>query len=109
MTNATMSRRRLTAQQKQEAVALCLQEDLTCIVVALRFGLPLSSLARWLRKRRIDQVSSSPRDQGLLISVERAELNRLRNENRELRREKDLFRLAAAHSPKEQLSPKGFA
>ena len=78
MTNATMSRRRLTAQQKQEAVALCLQEDLTSIVVAQRFGLPLSSLARWLWKRRIDQGSTSPRDQGLLNSVERAELNRLR-------------------------------
>jgi len=109
MTNATKSRRRFTAQQKQEAVALCLQEGLSCNVVAQRLGLPSSSLARWLRQSRIDQVSTNPRDQGLLTSEERAELNRLRKENRELRREKDFFRLAAAHFAKEQLSPKGFA
>ncbi|MCX5956173.1 MAG: transposase, partial [Cyanobacteria bacterium] len=46
MTNATKSRRRFTAQQKQEAVALCLQEGLSCNVVAQRLGLPSSSLAR---------------------------------------------------------------
>ncbi|QNI69448.1 transposase IS3/IS911family [Cyanobium sp. NS01] len=45
----------------------------------------------------------------LLTSEERAELNRLRKENRELRREKDFFRLAAAHFAKEQLPPRGFA
>ncbi len=83
--------RRFTAQQKQEAVALCLQGDLSCNVVAQRLGLPSSSLARWLRQSRIDQGSTSPRDQGLLTSEERAELNRLRKENRELRREKDFF------------------
>jgi transposase len=32
-----------------------------------------------------------------MVSLGRAELNRLRKENRELRREKDFFRLAAAH------------
>jgi transposase len=42
-------------------------------------------------------------------SEERAELARLRQENRELRREKDFFRLAAAHFAKEQLPPRGFA
>jgi transposase-like protein len=45
----------------------------------------------------------------LLSTEEHAELNRLRKENRELRREKDFFRLAAAHFAKEQLSPRGFA
>ena len=35
-------------------------------------------------------------DQGQLTSDERAELNRLRKENRELKREKDFFKLAAA-------------
>jgi transposase-like protein len=77
--------------------------------VAQRLGLPSSSLARWVRLARIDRGQSGPKDQGLLTSEERAELNRLRKENRELRREKDFFRLAAAHFAKEQLSPKGFA
>ena len=98
-----------TNAQKQEAIDLCLQEGLSCNAVAQRLGLPTSSLARWVRQARIDLGQAAPRDQGLLTSEERAELNRLRKENRELRREKDFFRLAAAHFAKEQLPPRGFA
>ena len=94
MTNPTKTRRRFTAQQKAEAVELCLQEGLSCNAVAQRLGLPSSSLARWVRQTRIDRGHSGPKDHGLLTSEERAELNRLRKENRELRREKDFFRLA---------------
>jgi hypothetical protein len=36
------------------------------------------------------------------------ELARLRKKIRELRREKDFFRLAAAHFAKKQLPPRGF-
>ncbi len=103
------TRRRFTPQQKTEAVELCLQERLSCNVVAQRLGLPSSCLARWVRQARIDRGQAVPGEQGLLTSEERAELNRLRKENREIRREKDFFRLAAAHFAKEQLPPRGFA
>ncbi|WP_432785155.1 transposase [Cyanobium sp. BSA11S] len=69
----------------------------SCNTVAERLGLPSSSLARWVRQARIDRGQGGARDQGLLTTEERTELNRLRKENRELRREKDFFRLAAAH------------
>jgi transposase-like protein len=108
MTITTMSRRRFTAQQKAEAVALCLSEGLSCAAVAQRLGLPNSSLAKWVRQARIDRGDFGPPDQGQLTSDERAELVQLRRENRELRREKDFFRLAAAHFAKEQLPPRGF-
>ena len=108
MTNPTRTRRRFTPLQKTEAVELCLHEGLSCNVVAQRLGLPSSSLARWVRQARIDRGQTVPGEQGLLTSEERAELNRLRKENRELRREKDFFRLAAAHFAKEQLPPRGF-
>ena len=109
MTNPTRTRRRFTAQQKAEAVELCLQEGLSCNAVAERLGLPSSSLARWVRQARIDRGQAGPREQGLLTSDERAELARLRKENRELRRVNDFFTLAAAHFAKEQLPPRGFA
>ena len=109
MSNPTRTRRRFTAEQKAEAVELCLQEGLSCNAVAQRLGLPSSSLARWVRQARIDRGQGGARDQGLLTTEERTELNRLRKENRELRREKDFFRLAAAHFAKEQLPPRGFA
>jgi len=44
----------------------------------------------------------------LLNTSERDELIKLRKENRELRREKDFFKLAAAHFAKDQLPQKGF-
>ena len=120
MTNLTKSRRQFTAQQKQEAVELCLSERLSCRAVAQRLGIPISSLAKWVRQVRIDRGDFSPPDQGQLTSDERVELAQLRKENRELRREKDFFKLAAAHygltahsaAPrrcKEQLPPRGFA
>ena len=49
MTNPNRARRRFTSQQKEEAVALCLAEGLTCTAVAQRLGIPVSSLAKWVR------------------------------------------------------------
>ncbi|CAK6698462.1 hypothetical protein IFHNHDMJ_02435 [Synechococcus sp. CBW1107] len=109
MSNPSRTRRRFTAHQKAEAVELCLQESLSCNTVAERLGRPTSSLAGWVRQARIDRGLAGTRDQGLLTSEERTELNRLRKEVRELRREKDFFRLAAAHFAKEQLPLNGFA
>jgi transposase-like protein len=109
MTTPTKTRHRFTAQQKAEAVALYLSERLSCTAVAQRLGFPNSSLAKWVRQARIDLGDFGPPEQGQLTSDERAELALLRKENRELRREKDFFRLAAAHFAKEQLPPRGFA
>ncbi|SBO44307.1 transposase [Cyanobium sp. NIES-981] len=77
MSNPTRTRRRFTAQQKAEAVDLCLQEGLSCNAVAQRLGLPSSSLARLMHQARVDRGQASPRDQDSLTSEERAELNRL--------------------------------
>ena len=74
-----------------------------------RLGLPNSSLAKWVRQARIDRGDFGPPEQRHLTSEERAELARLRKKNRELRREKDFFRLAAAHFAREQLPRRGFA
>ncbi|MBE9172250.1 transposase [Cyanobium sp. LEGE 06143] len=59
---------------------ICLQEGLSCNTVAEGLGVPSSSLDRWVRQARIDQGQAGTRDQGLLTSDERAELNRLRKE-----------------------------
>ena len=50
MTTPTKTQLRFTAQQKAEAVELCLQEGLSGNAVAQRLGLPSSSLARWVRQ-----------------------------------------------------------
>ena len=86
-----------------------MSENLSCRAVAQRLGIPISSLSKWVRQARIDRGDFGPPEQGQLTSEERAELVQLRKENRELRREKDFFKLAAAHFAKEQLSPRGLA
>lgn len=54
-------------QQKQEAVALCLSEVLSCTAVAQRIGIPVSSLAKWVRQARIDRGDFGPPDQEQLL------------------------------------------
>ena len=98
MRNPPKTRHQFTAEQKAEAVELCLQEDLSCNAIAQRLGLPPGTwLDGFVRPARIDRWQAGLHDPGMVTSEERAELNRLRQENRELRREKDCFRLAAAH------------
>jgi transposase-like protein len=70
---------------------------------------PNSTQAKWVRQARINRGDVDASDQGQITSGKRAELIRLRTGNRELKREKDFFKLAAAHFAREQLPPKGFA
>jgi hypothetical protein len=58
---------------------------------------PSAAWPNGLARPRMDRCDFGPPDQGQLTSEERAELARLHKENRELRREKHFFRLAAAH------------
>ncbi|CAK6686757.1 hypothetical protein VB734_00160 [Synechococcus sp. BA-124 BA4] len=64
---------------------------------------------RWVRQTRIDHGLAGSKDKDLLTTAEREELNRLRKENWELRREKDCFWLAAARFVQELLPPRGFS
>jgi transposase-like protein len=48
MINPTKTRCRFADQQKQEAIALCFSEGLSCTAVAQRLGIPVSNLAKAL-------------------------------------------------------------
>jgi len=82
MTNPTKTRRRFTAQQRQEAVELCLSEGLSCHTAAERLGLPGRSLAKWVRQARIDRGDFGPPEQDQLTSEVRAELARLSGDSK---------------------------
>ena len=100
----TRQRRRFTPQQKAEAIALCQNEGLTILEASKRLGIHPTCLGRWVRQAGID--AQGPTKAGPLSTSERDEMTRMRKEIRELRRERDFFKLAAAHFAKEQLSPK---
>jgi transposase len=101
MTTATdgrRERRRFTSEFKAGAVRLVLDEGKSIGVVARELDLTPSSLASWVSQARADRTKGKTG----LTSEERAELARLRKENRELRLERDILKKAAAFFAKNQ-------
>src|SRR6185312_5503053 len=89
---AKRARRQFTDEFKAGAVRLVLDEDKTIADVARDLDLTASALSGWVRQARAD------RDGGKsgLTTEEKAELARLRKENRQLRVERDILKKAAA-------------
>lgn len=94
---AKRARRQFTDEFKAGAVRLVLDEDKTIAEVARDLDLTASALSGWVRQARAD------RDGGKsgLTTEEKAELARLRKENRQLRVERDILKKAAAFFAKE--------
>ena len=91
----TRQRRRFTPQQKVEAIALYQSEGPTILEASKRLGIHATCLGRWIRQAGID--AEGPTKNGSLGTFERDEMTRLKKENRELKRERDFYKLAAAH------------
>ena len=97
-TEGRRARRRFTSEFKTGAVRLVLDEDKSIGAVARELDLTASSLASWVSQARADRTKGKTG----LTSEERAELARLRKENRELRMERDILKKAAAFFAKNQ-------
>jgi transposase len=91
-------RRQFTDEFKAGAVALVLDQGKSIPDVARDLDLSDSALRSWVERARADRGKGRP---GVLASVERDELARLRKENRELRMERDILKKAAAFFAKE--------
>ena len=91
-------RREFTADFKSEAVRLCKVGDRTVRQVANDLDLTETALREWV-KRADTEVSAGP--PGALTSDERAELVRLRAENKRLQMEREVLKKAAAFFAKE--------
>jgi len=91
-------RRRFTAEFKAGAVRLVLDENKTIGAVARELDLTPSSLGNWVARAQADRTKGRTG----LTSEERAELARLRKENRELRMERDILKKATAFFAKSQ-------
>jgi transposase len=91
-----MSRRKrrvFTAEQKAQAVRLA--RELGNVAKAAReLDLTESSLTKWIRQAEADEGGGNASD---LTTDERAELNRLRRENRILEQERSFLKKAAAY------------
>lgn len=89
-------RRAFTDAYKAEVVALCRNSGKSMAEVARDLDLTESSVRRWVAQAEIDVG----RRDGLSTD-ERAELSRLRRENRVLREERDILRRATAFFARE--------
>jgi transposase-like protein len=92
MSTMTRQRRRFTPQQKAEAIALCQSEGLTILEASKRLGIHATCLGCWIRQAEID--AQGPTKTEPLSTNERDEIARLKMENRELKRERDFFKLS---------------
>ncbi len=90
-------RRSFTDEFKAGAVRLVLDEGKTIPQVARDLDLTQSALRTWVERARADRTKGKTG----LTSEERAELGRLRKENRELRMEREILKKAAAFFAKE--------
>lgn len=82
-------KRQFTAEFKKEAVALVTEQGYTVAKAAASLGISSKTLHTWVTRER-------NRSEGTLCDDERAELKRLRKENKELKIEKEILKKASA-------------
>jgi transposase len=92
------ARRKFSEEYIAGAVRLVLDEGKTIGGVARDLDLTASALANWVRHARADRTDGKTG----LTTEERAELQRLRKENRQLRMDREILKKAAAFFVKDQ-------
>ena len=92
------TRRSFTPEFKASAVKLVLEEGKGVAEVARDLDLTETAFRKWVEQAKADAGKGKP---GALTSDERAELARLRKENRELQMEREILKKAAAFFAKE--------
>jgi transposase len=91
------ARRSFTPEFKADIVAACARGDRTIGQVAKDFDLTETAVRAWVKQAELD---AGTRDDGL-TSDERAELSRLRRENRRLAEDVEILKRATAFFAKE--------
>lgn len=95
---ARKKRRRFTPEQRAHVVRILRESGKSARDVAADLGIPASSLSRWVKQAEVD-ASGDPN--GPLTTEERAELARLRRENRVLEQERAFLKKAASFFARE--------
>ena len=96
-------RKSYTPRYRQEAAHLVIDTGRSIVAVAREIGVGEALLGRWVALERAGMVDPP----GALDVDERAELERLRGENSELRMDREFLKKAAAFFATETSSPSG--
>lgn len=89
--------RKYTAAMKVETVRAIEEEGASLKELAANLGISKWTIQGWLRKARAERIDKAPEKE---LSVEE-EVRRLREENRQLRMERDILKKATAFFAKE--------
>lgn len=92
-----MAPRKFSPEFKAEAVKAVIESSRTVAEVARDHGIGTETLRNWVNAYRRDHAGEVPE----ISETERAELARLRKENRDLKAEKEFLGKAAAFFAKE--------
>lgn len=93
-----MPKRKFTREFKVSAVKLVSEQGYTVAEAATSLGIGACSLRDWMQKFGAESDTTSTTGDGAV----RAELRRLREENKRLRLERDILKKATAFFAKEQ-------
>lgn len=91
-------RRKFTPEQRAHAVRIFRESGRSARQVAAELDVPSTSLSRWAKQTEVDERQDP---NGPLTTEERAELVRLRRENRVLQQEKAFLKKAASFFARE--------
>jgi transposase len=80
---------------RQQMIEL-VQSGRTPAELAREFDVTAQTIANWVGQAAVDRGKPPPGKEAALTSAERAELNRLRRENRRLQMERDILAKATA-------------
>ena len=93
------TRRKYTQEFKEEAVKLVLEHGYKITEAAMNLGVHPNLLGRWKREYEGDNSSN---ENDVSSATLRAELNRLKKENKQLKLEREILKKAAAFFAREQ-------
>ena len=92
-------RRTFTAEYKAEVVKMVADSGKSPRTTALELGLTPSAVTGWVRQAAVDAKGKGT--DSMLTTEERAELGRLRKENRDLRMEREFLKKMSAFFARE--------
>jgi transposase len=97
----TGKRKVYTAEFKLQAVQMTLQPERTVGSVAQELGVSISSMTRWIGEYRGKGEKAFPGHGKVVLTVEQAEIQRLKRELEITRQERDILKRAMAFFAKE--------